>query len=1162
MIKSIIKNQALTNLTFVLVLFLGALAYIQLPREQDPSIDFNWVIIATKLPGASAEEVEREVTEPLEEAIARVSDVRHVSSNSRQDISSILVRFADLDDDRFATRLTDLRREIQNKSEELPDAAHQPDMVEINTGNAFPTALVLVTGHADDEGLRRQARIVKEDIKRLPGVDRADSAGENDPELQVLFYPERLVGLGIQPTDLSDTVSAYFRNLAAGSVHVGDKKWQVQLEGAVSDPEYLANLPIITAQGEVPLDSVAEVVRGRADALHLARHQDRPAVLIYVSKKPNANLIEVVEDIKTYIATRNELTHRTGVELVLLDDRTAVIEESLEVMQTNAFLGLILVLLVTGAFLGFKIAFLTSIGIPFVLAGTFLVLYALGFSLNVVVLLGIVISLGMLVDDTVVVVEAIYVQMRQGLDAIAAVHRALQEVAVPVTTAVLTTIAAFLPLMLMPGILGKFMFVAPLVVSTALLISLIEAFWLLPGHIVGAKLGQVRPTKTERIRQRVTGSIRKRYTRFLISVLRHPVRSASLAIFPFLFAVVAVLVGVVRTEFFASDPYRFFYVNVTMPPGTTLHETMEATAAVERKVRENLPPTDIQVIASYAGRQFSETEPFIGDRYGQVFVNLSPAEEASRSIDTMVAELRDEVLRVPGPEEVSFLRRSAGPPTSKPISIKIRGDTPSEIRRAADRIVTILSDIPAVSDIVDDDTEGRMELRLRLNPDTLTRSGLDPTDVIRTLRLFSGGEIAASTRFEGDRLEVRVRAKQRDLEAIDSLLQNTIGTADGEIAIGQLVTYETIRSTANIRHYNFRRAITIEANLDKSIMDTVEVNRLIETKWAEITDQSPNVTLDFSGELDDIQESLNAIFFLFLLGVGLIFLILGTQFNSYLQPLFVLVTVPMAFTGVVLGLLISGHPLSMYTLYGIVALAGIAVNDAIVLISTANRYRRNGMSIIHATVYAAKRRVTPVLITTTTTMAGLFSLAFGLGGESLIWGPVATAIFWGLAVSTALTLTLIPLGYAQLAYARKPQSDKLQIPSPLPHFRWHPRRLLTALRYGLNPRGTTEPWRWGAADPALHDMIDEGLSHLRDEDFDNAIRTLEEAARRDSSSAKCQLFAAQALIMHMQKHGFDIGYFERARRYLARAETIAPGNPRLEKLRRAFSELEGELTTT
>jgi multidrug efflux pump subunit AcrB len=319
---------------------------------------------------------------------------------------------------------------------------------------------------------------------------------------------------------------------------------------------------------------------------------------------------------------------------------------------------------------------------------------------------------------------------------------------------------------------------------------------------------------------------------------------------------------------------------------------------------------------------------------------------------------------------------------------------------------------PFYKDISDDDTPGLWEMVLTMNNDAVRRSGISPAQVLRATHMLVDGEIVASLQDRGETVDVRVRARQEPVQDISELLEHELVNTRGEvIPLRSLVHVKRRIGQGNIRHYNFRRTITLQADIDKDQIDTVQANQVIKDYWRDIRGRYPDIDLDFSGTLDDIQESLSSIFLLMIFGVLLMYLILGTQFRSYFQPFLILVTVPMAFTGVVLGLLITANPLSLYTLYGVVALAGIAVNAAIVLISAANARIAGGMSVLHATLYAGRRRVIPILITSLTTVAGLFSLAIGLGGKSLIWGPVATAIVWGLMLSTILTLFLIPILY-------------------------------------------------------------------------------------------------------------------------------------------------------
>lgn len=1007
-----ITNHVLANLTFLLVLAVGLLSYQGLPRQQDPTINFNWIIVTTPLPGATALDVESKVTDPLEDALRSLADVKFVSSNSREGISSILVRFDDIDERTFDKRLADLRREIQNTESELPDAALDSLILEITSSNAFPAATVAVTSLADDENLRLQASRIDKDLSQLKGVARIDSVALPDPELQVNIDVAELEALGISPQQVANTVAAFFQDEAAGNLVQGDRNWLVRVVGTASDPTYLANRPILGAAGEVSLSRVASVERAREDSSFLVRVGDKPSVLLAVMKKEGANTLELVERVQGYMDDRNALSQETGVEMVLIDDQTIATRKSIEIMENNALIGLILVLVVAWFFLGTRISMLTAIGIPFILAATFWVLAGLGETLNVTVLLGVVIVLGMLVDDAVVVVESIYYRLQRGFSGIAAVQGSIKEVAAPVTAAVLTTIAAFLPLMLLPGILGKFMKVIPMVVSIALAISLIEAFWMLPAHILAAKVGFEKPSRIQRIRESLTHRMQITYVRLLIKAFRRPVLSLIIAVLPLIGAIGALGNGYIKMDFFAADPVRLFYVNVEMPAATPVEKTMEVVSRVEARVRQNVREGEVRAIASYAGQMFTETEPRIGEQYGQILVGLNPKTPDLRTVEEMTDAVREDIGDFAGPIRISFLRLSGGPPASKPISVKVRGDDYQEIRDATNILIEILNSHEDFVDVEDDAARGRYELSLELDSDAINRSGLNPADVRRTLRLLVDGEVVASMRDSGERLDVRVRANPDSLPSLERLLSYRIPVpAGGAIPLSELVIEERKQSLGNIRHYNFRRAITLEADLRSGGMDTVQANAFLLERWKEYEAQYPAIDLDFSGELDDIKESMDSIAILFLVGVGLMYLILGTQFRSYWQPLMILATVPLAFTGVVLGLIVTQNPLSLYTMYGVVALAGIAVNAAIVLISAANDRIGNGMSLMHATLYASRRRVIPVLITTLTTMAGLFSLAAGLGGKSLIWGPVATSIVWGLGFSSVLTLFVIPLIY-------------------------------------------------------------------------------------------------------------------------------------------------------
>jgi len=1153
MYRRLLDNPILVNLTFLLVILAGWFSYTGMPREQDPSVNFNWLVIWTGWPGASAEDVEKQVTDPIETELGRISNIRFVSSTSRYGASNIVVRFEELDERTFDKRIQEVRRAIQRIESELPARSRTPLVLELTSSNTFPTAVVTVYGLDDNEQLRKVAQETKKDLQRLSGVDRIDAWGMRDPELLVEFEPEKLIGMGISPKALADTVRAYFRDQALGRLRLSDQEWLVRLQGTSNDPRYLEGLPLVALDQEVPLRSVARVRQGREKARQLVAYENEPAVMLSVFKTDKANNLELLERINRYIAERNPLLEKLGVQIALAYDQTVATRDAIRVMENNALIGLLLVVLMVTLFLGWKIALFTGMGLVFSLAGTFWALDALGETLNVTVLLGIVIVLGMLVDDAVVVVEAVHANLKKGMERMGAAMAAVREMWVPVSAATLTTMAAFLPLMLMPGVLGQFMRMVPLVVTVALAVSLVEAFWLLPAHVVESKADPIRPGRVQRWRNLFTRRLRHRYTRLLLGAMRHPGVSIGLGTTLAALCLAALLAGAVKVNFFANDLFRYFYVNLEMPPDTPLTETHAMLQQVAHRIRQAVPATELDNLTTTAGMQLTEKEPHLSASIGQIMVSLPPASADHLSVEQVIERIRESLADLPGPERISFLRRKTGPPSEAPVSVKIRGDDIEEVRAAATRLQQRMASIPGIRDIDNDDVRAGTQLSLQLDADAIQRAGIDPAEVASVLALYADGLVVADMRHEGETWNVRVKALPRNLQDVNAFLAWPVGLpGGGDIPLGKLVKHETRPTEGNIRHQDFRRTLTVTADLDSEVTDTLSANRRIRALWQEIAADYPGVTLDFSGELDDVKESLGSMARLFLLGVGLIYMILGTQFRSYLQPLLILATVPMAFTGVVLGLLVNDIPLSLVTLYGVIALAGIAANDAIVLISTANRNLVRSGRLGPAIVLAARRRLLPIVITSLTTMAGLFSLAAGWGGESLVWGPVATAIVWGLGFSTLLTLFLVPPLYAlvQRSSAAKPQAT-VSLPPSLHLLSPGPVQRLKLLALRLREPETLqdlEDLSAIAEEESLQSHYEAGRKKLVEGETEAAIWHLEQVAKALPRNFLANLCTAQAMVQWMQHSGWDVGYTARARRYLRKAERLRPEDSRLREL--------------
>jgi len=478
----------------------------------------------------------------------------------------------------------------------------------------------------------------------------------------------------------------------------------------------------------------------------------------------------------------------------------------------------------------------------------------------------------------------------------------------------------------------------------------------------------------------------------------------------FILSITGISSGAIKADFFTFDPIRMFYVNVDMPPDAPISETLAQTERIQDRIRPLIDDAELRAITSMAGIKFTDAEALFGDHYGQIQVSLSPKSKSGRSVNDIVNAVRETALGTPGNADVSFFELTGGPPVAKDVSVKVRGDSYDILRPALDAVKSIVNGIEGAENVVDNDVPGRYELTLALDYRAVREAGLSPGAVARLMRLHLDGEIIAFTRSAGEKVELRVRGPRRMINDVSVVLDDPLLLPNGGTTTFKALTNATVgRSSGTIKHYNYRRSITVDADLGPESLNTIAANQYIMSEWAKIQSDYPGVDLDFTGAFDDIQESLDAMLILGLFGLGLIYLILATQFRSYFQPLLILVTVPMAFTGVTFGLFVTQQPLSLYTMYGIVALTGIAVNAAIVLIDAANTRIKAGMRPLHAIMYAARRRVIPILMTTLTTIAGLFSLATGLGGKSLLWGPVAASMVFGLFVATILTLFLVPV---------------------------------------------------------------------------------------------------------------------------------------------------------
>ena len=700
------------------------------------------------------------------------------------------------------------------------------------------------------------------------------------------------------------------------------------------------------------------------------------------------------------------------MNITLFNDSTIQIQESISILLNNAMWGIILLIVILYFFIGLRNALMTGLGIPLTFAVTFLILELTGETFNTNTLFGMVLVLGLIVDHAIVVIENSFRLQQGGLSRHEAAIKGTDQVVVPVIAATATTVAAFLPLMILPGTIGKFLRVIPFTVSVALIASTAEAILFLPSHYADWPGG--KKTRKERFYPRV----KEFYSNLLARLYRRKGLTV-LLLFIFMFLVFG-LVAMLDQDLFSAEDYTYFTIDIEMPPGTPLSRTLEAVEDFEERLvplNGNGEVVGILSSAGFSGDQGGNSE---SASLAQITVDLTERDEGrTRSISVIMEEIKQLCSDISGMETVNYTKAVNGPPTSSPAAFRLFGNDYDELQEVSRGIKEKLTEYPELMNIRDNIEKGSPELKILVDPELVSIYGLTTSNVGTSLRALIDGQRVSTYFRDNEILDVVVRYSEENIDSVFDIEDLLITTPDGrQIPFSSIADIQRSDSKAGIKRLDGKREITVEAGAYttenvKSINDDIEA--FFNENYAGIY---PDIEFSAGGEFSEFNDLLFQILRIFLLGVFLIYLILGTQFRSYSQPLIILLTVPFAFTGIILFLLVSGTPFSTTVLYAGVALAGIAVNDSIVLISFINELRESGMKTSEAVREAAATRLRPILLTSLTTISGLIPTALGLGGKSVVWGPMASTIIFGLIFSTMTALIFIPSLYG-LIYGRR-----------------------------------------------------------------------------------------------------------------------------------------------
>ncbi len=943
--KLSVNNTVLANMLMLIIIVFGVYAYINLPRELNPEVTVPVALVTTLYPGASPEEVEKLVTVPIEDAIEEnVNKIDLLNSTSSEALSIVAVQFDEMSDRDFSKELDNLRIAIEQVNELPEEILDDPKVEEFELSSGFPVLTIAVSGNISEAQRQDIAENLRDDILDIKNIASVQIAGLREREIWIEVHPDRLKAYQLPISAVTTALGTSNLNLPAGTMELGNTEFMVRTMGEFTTPDAIGETIIAVQPTGTPLrlNDVATVSDTYEETRTLSRIDGKPSISLSPQKKTDGNIIALAAKLRELVERwRTELPE--GAELTVINDSSVGLKERLGILETNLFFGLVLVVLMLLLFIGWRNALFAALGIPVAFMATFWVMSIAGWTLNGVALFGLILVVGIVVDDAIVVVENIYQHIEAGESPKVAAIRGAEEVSWPVIAASLTTICGFGPLIFMSGVSGQFMRIVPIMVILVLLASLFEVFVILPAHVAEWGKAENRKAHTNRWFER----IRNRYVRTLKGTIRWRYAFVGGTLFIGSIACVSAFLTLDR-ELFVGEELPQFYLKAEMPTSYSIKQTAEITAQLEQVVKE-LPPSEVAALVTNIGLHTFASgvvrSVSFGSNLGEVLVELTPKQERTRGVEEIIAALRAKTATITGIKHLSFVKQEDGPPQGADVAVKVKGPRFEKLTELAGMLKTTLTQMDGVYDIRDNFRTGKSELRIYLKPEKAHQHGLTTFQIAQTLRTAIEGTKATTYREADEAIDVIVKYKEDTLKNLAELENLLIATPTGTtVPLKDVADIREEKGYADIHHSDGKRALSVYASVDRQKAKPVEVNQMLMRTFADIESLYPGYQLDFQGAFDDVAESFSELWKLFTVGLLLIYMILGAQFKSFIQPIIIMFAVPFGMIGAMVGLLLLNATLSTGTMLGIGALSGIVVNDSIVLIDFINKYRDKGIT--------------------------------------------------------------------------------------------------------------------------------------------------------------------------------------------------------------------------
>lgn len=996
------NRQFLARIITVMVLLTGAMSLMQLNLQEYPDVAMDTAEIETSYPGATAQDIELNITNPIEKELRSVDGIAYFSSESSEGRSFIEVEYLPGED--AAVILRDIQQAVDRVGN-LPKDIDSPPVVTQQKTSSFDVyhfGVSLTESNTDSASLQHYAYQLEKKINSLGGVGSIKLSGFNEREFWVEVDPEKARRYQVAFDDVSTAIEQHNLSQSGGFVESWSQEQKIVTMTKVESTGDVSNIVIkaLDSGQVVRVSDVATVIDTFARATEDPVMSGKPAVIFSITNSGSADVITTIDSIKALLDKESE---RIGDQFIFQNslDLGQDMDEKFSIVATNGAIGLVLVLLILSMILQRRVAFWVSVSIPFCVFGVMIVLPIMGLNLDSITLAALLLVIGIIVDDSVIIAESIFQEKEAGKKGVDAAVSGTLKVIKPLMASLVTTALVFIPMMFIPGTMGKAVAVIPITVIAALVFSFIECTLTLPAHLSLAKESNSKTQEKDRFEW-----ISNRYRSLLNMALNY--RKSVIALALVGFAASGFLVSSLKVDIFPTEAGKYIEVYTEVKAGTPLIKVRDAHQLIEQAI-ESLPENEL---VSY--------ELIYSSPVSQGVINLTNFDQRTRSAEQIITALNEELAALSGDMFIKFSIDAGGPPPGDPVEVRVLGGTESERNQTVDLVMAWLEDYQGVTSI--NHSEALKDPQLNIVPQYhwLAKYNLTVSDLSNALRVGFDGNSVTSTWLGDQEVDIRVVLDEQ-FRDIEKLKTTKIYTADGQqVPLSRLAMVEQIEIPRLIKHYNGEREVTVSAALsDESISPLALSDELL----TELTGQyPPSVTINVGGEAESTNETMSGFMVVFPAAMVAIYFVLAVMFNSLLQPLLIMAVIPFAIMASLMALVVHMQPMSLFGLIGVLGMTGVVVNNSLVLINRINERRIEGLDVITAVTQAAISRLRPIVMTSLTTVAGLLPLAYGLGGTDVFMGPMSLTLGYGLLFSLPVVLLVIPAMYA-LFFSRSNNSD-------------------------------------------------------------------------------------------------------------------------------------------